>query len=468
VIAVKKLISLLIFCLVAAYATADAIDDFVAAQMKQLKIPGLSLAIVQNGEVVKAKGYGYANIEFKAPATEETVYQSGSVGKQFTATAIMILRDEGKLSLQDHITKYFPDAPESWKDITIWNLLTHTSGLKDYTYIDLHKDYTEKEMEKIAEKPPLDFPTNTKWEYSNTNYLLLGYIIEKVTGQFYGDFLKERIWGPLGMTTTRVISESDIIPNRSAGYELDKNGNLKNQDWVAPTLNTTADGALYFTVLDLAKWDAALYTEKLLKRSSLQEMWTGVPLSLGDYDGGYGYGWSMGYQRGHLIIQHGGSWQGFRSYIARYVDDKLTVVVLLNQAEASPGAIAHEVAGLYNPTLLTPDRMSSKPDPNPTTTQALRDMLPKIGQAQNTDSEMLSPAFVSVLSKDRRKIFADSTQKMQSITFIDCDIQDGSKKSPTGDPVDKLCYYKITTDKEPTYCTAWITPEGKVSYLQFQ
>ncbi|HET6267619.1 MAG TPA: serine hydrolase domain-containing protein [Acidobacteriota bacterium] len=464
----QKLIPLLMLILAATYVAADAIDDFVTARMKETKTPGLSLAIVQNGEVVRAKGYGYANIELKAPATEETVYQSGSVGKQFTATAIMMLRDEGKLSLQDHITKYFPDAPDTWKDITIRNLLTHTSGLKEYTDMDLQKDRTEKDLEAFVEKPPLDFPTNSKFEYSNTNYLLLGYIIEKVTGKFYGDFLKERIWDPLGMTSTRVISESAIIPNRAAGYELDKNGNLMNQTWVAPTINTTADGALYFSVLDLAKWDAALYTEKVLKRSSLQEMWTGTPQSMADYDGGYGYGWSMGYQRGHRIIQHGGSWQGFRSQISRYVDDKLTVIVLLNQAWASPGSIAHTVAGLYNDALLTPDRMKTKTDPDPVTTQGLRQMLPGIAQPQPADAKVVSSSFEAALSKDWRKTYSDSTQKMQSLTFIDCDIQDAGTKSPTGDPVDKLCYYKITTDKEPIYCTAWITSQGKVSYLQFQ
>ena len=168
-----------------------------------------------------------------------------------------------------------------------------------------------------------------------------------MTGTFYGDVLQERIFRPLGMQSTRIISEADIIPNRAAGYRLVK-GELKNQEWVSPALNTTADGSLYFSILDLAKWDAALYTEKLLKRSSLDQMWTVVKLNNGKPNSGnYGFGWEMTSSHGHRVIGHGGSWQGFKTHILRYVDDKLTVVVLANLAEADPGKIAQHVAEIY-------------------------------------------------------------------------------------------------------------------------
>ena len=149
------------------------------------------------------------------------------------------------------------------------------------------------------------------------------------------------------MSTTRVISEADIVPNRSAGYRLVK-GQLKNQEWVSPSLNTTADGALYFSILDLAKWDAALYTEKLLKRSSLAQMWTVAPLRDGKPNSGhYGFAWFIETDHGHQVIEHGGAWQGFETQISRYVDDGLTVVVLTNLEGAKPGVIAHGVANLY-------------------------------------------------------------------------------------------------------------------------
>ena len=151
------------------------------------------------------------------------------------------------------------------------------------------------------------------------------------------------------MTTTRIISEADIIPNRAAGYHIVKN-ELKNQDWVSPSLNTTADGALYFTVYDMAKWDAALYTEKLLKRSSLEQMWTKMKLNDGK-PVGYGFGWGLAEVRGHRVIEHGGSWQGFKSQISRYVDDKLTIIVFANQARANPTKFAHDIAAIINPGL---------------------------------------------------------------------------------------------------------------------
>ena len=334
-------------------AQAENIDDFVRASMRQQRIPGLALAVMREGKIIKAQGYGLANVELNVPVSPATIFQSGSMGKQFTATGVMMLVEEGKVNLDDKITKYFEGAPPGWNAITVRHLLTHTSGIKDYTGEDFEyrKDFTEEELLKKVESFPPDFAPGDKWSYSNSGYLLLGILIHKATGKFYGDFLQERIFRPLGMETTRIISEADIIPNRAAGYRLVK-GELKNQEWVSPSLNTTADGALYFTVLDLAKWDAALYTEALLKRSSFDRMWTAVKLNEGKtYP--YGFGWFLGDIRGHRIVEHGGAWQGFTTGISRYVDDKLTIVTLTNldSGHARPDEIIHGVAGLYDQAL---------------------------------------------------------------------------------------------------------------------
>jgi CubicO group peptidase (beta-lactamase class C family) len=232
--------------------------------------------------------------------------------------------------------------------VTVRELLSHTAGFTDYPKdFNFRKDYTEDEVLKIVEGIPLAYPAGTKWSYSNLGYATLGILIHKVTGKFYGDFLQERIFKPLDMSTTRIISEADIIPNRAAGYRLVK-GELKNQEWVAPMINTTADGSLYFSINDLAKWDAALYTEKLLKRSSLDQMWTVAKLKNGQPNQDhYGFGWSIETKNGHRVIGHGGSWLGFKTHISRYVDDKLTVVVLINQANAEPGPITDRVAEMY-------------------------------------------------------------------------------------------------------------------------
>jgi CubicO group peptidase (beta-lactamase class C family) len=334
--------------LIAASAPPDEVTQLVRAEMQQQHIPGLTLLVSRHGKPIRTEGYGLSNVELNVSAKPESIFQSGSIGKQFTATAIMMLVEAGKVGLDDPLTKYFPEAPSAWRQVTVRELLSHTAGFTDYPKeIDFRKDYTEEELLKIVESVPLAYPPGTSWSYSNLGFLTLGVLIHRVTGQFYGDFLQERIFHPLGMSTTRIISEADIVPNRSAGYRL-VNGALKNQEWVSPLLNTTADGALYFSVLDLAKWDASLYTEKLLKRSSLEQMWAVAPLRDGKPNSGhYGFGWFIEDEHGHRLIEHGGAWQGFETQISRYVDDGLTVVVLTNLEGAKPGRIAHGVANLY-------------------------------------------------------------------------------------------------------------------------
>ena len=328
--------------------TLDPVDNYIRREMEKQHIPGLSLLVSRDGKPIRAQGYGLANVELHVPVKPETVFQSGSVGKQFTATAIMMLAEDGKIGLEDPLTKFFPNAPAAWKQVTVRELLSHTAGFTDYPKsFNFRKDYTEDEVLKIVEGIPLAYPPGTKWSYANLGYATLGILIRRVTGKFYGDFLQERIFKPLDMNTARIISEADIIPNRAAGYRLVK-GELKNQEWVAPMINTTADGSLYFSINDLAKWDAALYTEKLLKHSSLEQMWTVAKLKNGQPNSDhYGYGWSIEEKKGHKVIGHGGSWQGFKTHISRYVDDKLTVVVLINQGNAEPGPITDRVAEMF-------------------------------------------------------------------------------------------------------------------------
>ena len=342
-------VCLLAFVLAAlAQDSSDAVDSYIHSEMSKRQIPGLALLVVRDGKIVKQQGYGFANVELQAPVKPETLFQSGSMGKQFTATAVMMLVEEGKISLDDPLTRYFPDAPASWNQVKVRHLLSHTGGFGDYPdKFDFRKDYSENELLKIVQDIPLAFEPGSKWSYSNLGYLTLGVLIHKVTGQFYGDFLQERIFRPLGMSTTRIINEADIIPNRSAGYELVK-GQLKNQEWVSPTLNTTADGSLYFSIVDLAKWDAALNERKLLKPSSYDVMWTPVKLSDGNPNkDGYGFGWFIHDLHGHRLIEHAGAWQGFTTNISRYVDDNMTVVILTNLAGGKPEEITHHVAGLY-------------------------------------------------------------------------------------------------------------------------
>jgi CubicO group peptidase (beta-lactamase class C family) len=334
-------------------ANTARIDAYIKSEMQKQQIPGVAVGVMRNGKIILAKGYGFANLEHQVPVTPETIFQSGSMGKQFTATAIMMLVEEGKLSLDDSIAKYFPGAPATWEKITVRHLLTHTGGMTDYpSDFDFRRDYTENDLLERIKLVPLAFQPGEKWSYSNLGYVTLGILIHKISGQFYGDFLRDRVFKPLGMTTARIISEEDIVPHRAAGYRLVK-GELKNQSWVAPSLNTTADGALYLNLNDMAKWDAALYTERLLKRSSLEQMWTPVKLNSGATEK-YGFGWRLDAVHGHRLIEHGGSWQGFKSQISRYVDEKLTIVVFANSSRANPANLAHGVAAIYDASLAQP------------------------------------------------------------------------------------------------------------------
>jgi len=362
----------------------DRVDEFVHAEMQREKVPGVALGIVSKGEVIAVKGYGYANVELDVPVTGETIFQSGSVGKQFTAAAVMLQVEDGKLALDDSITQYFTDAPQSWRPITVRNLLTHSSGIPDYEanvanvsygtgVLDYRRDYTEEELTKIAYGMPLGFAPGSRWSYSNTGYVLLGILVHKVSGRFYGDVLKDRVFAPLGMKTARIISEEDIVPHRAAGYRL-VNGQLKNQEWVSPTMDTTADGSLYLSMLDFIAWDHGLRAHAILKPQSWAQVYTPMVLKSGKtYP--YGFGWNLGESQGQPWYHHGGSWQGFKTYISRYLADDLTIIVLSNLADATPQRFVDGVARILDPKLEQVEPSTPIPDKDPTITARVRTLL---------------------------------------------------------------------------------------------
>jgi len=327
------------------------IDEYLRSEMTRQRIPGLSLAVIKDGKPLVVKGYGLSNIEHQVAVKPETIFQSGSMGKQFTSTAVMLLVEEGKIGLDDKISRYVGAVPPAWRSITVRQVLNHISGMpNDFTDEDYQKDWTEDQLLAKAKAMPLVFAPGTSWAYSNVGYVVLGIMVSKVSGKFYGDFLQERVFKPLGMTTTRIISEADIIPNRAAGYRLVK-GELKNQEWVAPMMNTTADGSLYWSILDLVKWDEALTKGRVLKPESWAAAYTPARLATGStYP--YGFGWALATVNGQKVIEHSGAWQGFTTDISRYIDNKLTVIVLTNLAGASPVKISHAVAEIVDPGLI--------------------------------------------------------------------------------------------------------------------
>jgi CubicO group peptidase (beta-lactamase class C family) len=338
-------------------AFAAAVDAYLREEMRRQHIPGVSLAIAKGGMPLYVRGYGVATLEHDVPAVPKTVYQIGSIGKQFTAVAVMKLADEHRLDLDDPLSKYLPEVPPSWGRVTLRRMLTHQSGIPQFTtpqrqLLDLTHDYTDLELIELAASQPLDFEPGTDVSYSDTGYVLLGFVINRVAGRFYGDFLQQQVFGPLGMSRTRVISDADIVPDRASGYESTNDGNVRNQTYVSPALNRTADGSLYSTVLDLMKWDRALYGDAVLPHAELERMWRIDAHVNGErplYH--FGYGWERNLLRGQRIIEYDGNWQGFQAVMSRYVDKRLTVILLTDLSLCRTERLGHTVAGFVDPGL---------------------------------------------------------------------------------------------------------------------
>jgi D-alanyl-D-alanine carboxypeptidase len=329
-------------------AGADKVDRAVKAEMRQHPIPGLALEIIRNGKCIKRAGYGLANLEWRAPVTPQTVFEIGSVTKQFTAAGILLLVQDGKLSLDDRISLHLKNTPEIWKDITVRHLLTHTSGIKNYTELDgfeLTKHLTQAQFIRQMGSYPLDFQPGEKWSYCNSGFSLLGYIIENVSGTNYWQYMRERIFVPLGMTCTTNRDPHNIIPFRASGYETNAAGQYVTRDYDLTDIFSA--GAIVSTVGDLAKWNASLDTQKLLTAATEKEMWTPVRLNDGKTHD-YGFGWFLGVLQGHMNIGHSGSTSGFSASIQRFPKEGLAVIVLTNSNEDGVATkVAKDIALLY-------------------------------------------------------------------------------------------------------------------------
>jgi len=448
----------------------DQVDDYILAEMNKQNIPGLSLAVVRDGKIVKAEGYGWAHVENKIPVKPDTIFQLQSITKSFTATAVMMLVEEGKVGLDDRIGKYLAGLPDDWGPITVRHLLTHTSGIKDFINeptVDLKKDITPQEVIQSLAKLPLNFSPGEKYAYSNTGYHLLGMIIHKVTGTPWPEFLRQRIFVPLRMAETDVVSATCHLTNRANGYGWGSRG-LEDGRFVAPSILGYAGGGMLSTVLDLAKWDAALYTEHILRKGTLAQMWTPAKLNSGSKTQ-YGFGWSVDDYRGRRKVGHSGAHMtGFKTTIMRFLDDKLTVIVLANQRAANPENVAVGAAGLYirNMNLAA---LQAKTDPDPALTKKLKDFLFEL--AGKKDSPLLTPQFRAdyAQSSTRASSLAARLKEMKAFTFLDCDdvAERGIERLDV--PVSRICYFKMIAGDPATagrFYTFYLTADSKVAFYQ--
>jgi len=301
-----------------------------------------SVLVAKGGEVLLSKGYGSANLEWDVPNSPATKFRLGSITKQFTAASILLLQERGKLNVNDPVSKHMADAPAAWDKVTIYNLLTHTSGIPSFTGFPEYpkwEPFATTAAEAVARfrDKPLDFAPGEKWSYSNSGYLLLGYLIEKITGGSYEKFVRENIFTPLGMRDSGYDSNSAVISHRASGY-VHGAGGLENAGYINMTIPHAA-GALYSTTEDLLKWEQGLFGGKLLSAASLKTMTT-------PFKHDYACGLGVATKDGRTVIEHGGGIEGFNTQLTYYPEDKLTVVVLANVNGGAPGEIAAKLSAV--------------------------------------------------------------------------------------------------------------------------
>lgn len=387
--------------LLTAGAWADQVDDYIRTVLAERHAPGAAVAVVKNGRVVKIKGYGLASVEFGVPVTKDTVFEIGSVSKQMTAAGIMLLVEDGKVGLDAPISTYLPNTPEAWKEVTVRHLLTHTSGIKSYTSLtgfELSRRVKIDGFITQLSPHPLEFPPGERNIYSNSGFNLLAYIIETQSGKPYMQFMRERIFAPLGMTRTADRDPQFIILNRAVGYEwsIDR---LTGRDGSLTDL--MGAGSIVSTITDMVKWDAALNGKTFLNPTSRAEWWKQYVFNNGK-PSVYGFGWRISDIRGRKLIGHTGQTAGFGAANFRYVDDGVTVIVLTNLGEIGLGGqIATRVAKFYA-SGLSLRAITAKPEP----VAGLGEKLLAVLQARNDDilhTAPLTQQLMQSLSTERAK-----------------------------------------------------------------
>jgi CubicO group peptidase (beta-lactamase class C family) len=333
--------------------------DAIFAEYQQTDSPGCALGVFHQGEIEYARGYGMANLELGAAITPSTVFDIGSTSKQFTAFAVLLLEQDGKLDIDDEVRKFVPELPHYGPTITLRHLMQHTSGLRDYLELfwlgGVHwKDVTtgQDALDAIVRQKALNFEPGDEYLYSNSGFFLLSEIVKRVSGKTLPEFARERIFEPLGMRHTRYLDDpQDIVPNRSTGYDRTDEGELEIE---MSDFEQTGDGAVYTTIEDLFLWDQNFYHPRVGTEEMLERMQTPGTLSTGK-PMTYGLGLVMRDYRGLASVSHGGSWAGYRAELLRFPAQKLSVACLCNLGGTNPSELARDVAEVYLSSLMTPD-----------------------------------------------------------------------------------------------------------------
>ena len=457
------ILSLTLFVLSPLDALANnGIDSFVRAEMQTKHIPGAALVVIRNGKIIKSANYGLANVELDVAVNDQTSFEIASMTKQFTAAALLLLVQDGKLRLDDSATTYLADLPSTWRDITIRRLLDHTSGLRDDwdegNDFFLTKNSDQAFLDALKERP-LEFLPGERFSYSCGPFLV-GMIISKVSGMSYAEFMRKRIFEPLGMTGTHVNDAMRIVPNRASGYVY-RDGTLKNGVRISPAAHARADVGIRTTARDLVKWDAALNDDRLLTSSSLNVMFSPTNLSNGDSVPS-GLGWFLYPMRGHEVIQHGGGFRtGFNSTINRYPEAKLTIILLTNLFRAGANDLGHKIAGFYFPEFRPLDSRVKRPDPKPDRTVELRNLIDSVRTLrENVPGLAQTFPYRFYVAGDWNELLDGTT----AFTFIDCDELAGRRMIFFGSRMSEICYYRLS-EKQSRFVSFLFDHEGKVALI---
>ncbi|HWA83430.1 MAG TPA: serine hydrolase domain-containing protein [Fimbriimonadaceae bacterium] len=386
-------LALLSLCV--SFAHADRFDDFIQAKMQEEKIPGLQFVVVYKGKVAMSRSYGVADAGKKTPVTKDTRFEIASVSKPFIATAVMMLWEQGKVKLEDPVGKYISDMPLAWSSVPVWNLLSHTSGIPEYRaglLFATHK-LDDTPFSQIVKNMPTDkqFDADDHFSYSNTNYLLLGKLIEGVAGKPYTEFLQKEIFDPLGMTSTGFIGKMDHAQGYAAWRSAFVPDPGSSFSWSGP------GGSIVSTAEDLAKFDAALRTQRLIKNATLMRMLEPTSTKLGTMD--YGFGWQTEKVGKTTMALHAGEMNGFSSMFLRLIDEQISVILLTNSSAIDGNTITRGILGLYFPEM-DPMKLTPTVDESPEITRAHQRILVGI-IAGHPDMDAFSDDYKAHVSEEK-------------------------------------------------------------------
>lgn len=439
-------------------AHADALDDYIRADMKARHIPAIVFGVFKDGRILRSGAYGLANVELQTPATVANVFEIGSVSKQFTATLILMLLEQGRLRLDDRIDTYLGNLPGNWRAVTIRQLLNHTSGIPDieeiFGYDSYRNLYTVDQIIAVANSKPVDFPAGTKWHYSNTGYYLLALILQKIEGKPYGEILQSRILDPLGMTHTRQSDPGAIIANRAEGYQRVGDG-LGNRDAMQPTACLGA-GTIVSTIGDMAKWDAAINHNRFLKPETQRLMWEKTKLPAGEAN--YGFAWVITTWRGHPCVEHSGGTAGFSCDYRRFQDLGLSVMVFSNLYATGVDGIEIRAVNAVHPGL---SYVSAKPiADDPKIHTMLLKAMDDVAQGRS-NSPYITPSMEKLYTDASHQIWKSRLADLKSF-----DLLEHTRYAPmdpgTGEKVVETYVYRLRTTDQTLFVMFMLTPDGRI------